>query len=127
MFKDKILPYILSSTIHFLGQLWKLDGSTLMNKAGTWHSSEQWDFQPKNGSIIIENTSKNKVLGVNDKDKVMKEDRAEDEDKQLWVKGVDIEGFFILKSFESKQVLTAKTESKYRHVGFPYAMVKGSN
>ena len=90
-----------------------------MNKAGTWQSSEQWDFQPKNGSIIIENTSKNKVLGVNDKDKVMKEDRAEDEDKQLWVKGVEIEGFFILKSFESKQVLTAKIKSKYRYIGFP--------
>ena len=88
-----------------------------MNKAGIWQSSEQWDFQPKNGSIIIENMSKNKALGVHDKDKVILEDFDKDEGGQLWVKAESkTKGFLILKINGSNQVLSAKIESKSKHV-----------
>ena len=87
-----------------------------MNRGGIWQSSEQWNFQPKDRKIMVENTSKNKVLGVKDEDKVVKEDLDENETKQLWVKEEsDIEGFFKLKSFESEKFLRAQVKSKYKH------------
>ena len=92
-----------------------------MNRGGIWQSSEQWNFQPKDRKIIIENTSKNKVLGIKEEDKVVKEDLANNETrlnetKQLWVKvESDIEGFFKLKSFGSEKFLRAKVKSKYKH------------
>ena len=92
-----------------------LDGTTLMNRGGIWQSSEQWNFQPKDGKIIVENTSNNKVLGIKDNDKVIKEDLAKDETKQLWMKvESDIEGFFKLKSFESEKFLRAKLNGKVK-------------
>ena len=93
-----------------------LDGTTLKNRGGIWQSSEQWNFQPKDGKIIVENTSKNKVLGIKDKDKVIKEDFTKNETKQWWMKvESDIEGFFKLESFESKKFLRAKVNGKYKH------------
>ena len=111
----KIADYNILSIL-FLGQLWMLDGTTLMNRGGIWQSSEQWNFQPKDGKIIVENTSKNKVLGIKDKDKVIKEDFTKNETKQWWMKvESDIEGFFKLESFESKKFLRAKVNGKYKH------------
>ena len=91
-----------------------------MNRGGIWQSSEQWNFQPKDRKIIVENTSKNKVLGIKDKDKdkVIKEDLSTNETKQLWEKvESNIEGFFKLKSFgsEKEKFLKAKVKSKYKH------------
>ena len=87
-----------------------------MNRGGIWQSSEQWNFQSKDGKIIFENISKNKVLGIQDNDKVIKEDLTKDEDKQLWVKvESNIEGFFKLKNFESEKVLRAKIKRRYKH------------
>lgn len=49
-------------------------------------------------------------------DKVIKEDPAINETKQLWMKEEsDIEGFFKLKSFESGKFLRAKVNGKYKH------------
>ena len=88
----------------------------MINKGGIWQSSEQWNFQPKYKKIIIENTSKHKVLGIKDMDKVIKEDPAINETKQLWMKEEsDIEGFFKLKSFESGKFLRAKVNGEYKH------------
>ena len=89
----------------------------MINRGGIWQSSEQWNFQPKDKKIIIENTSKHKVLGIKDKDKVIKEDPAINETKQLWLKvESDIEGFFKLEScFESEKFLRAKVNGKYKH------------
>ena len=115
MYCRKIAYYNVLS-ISFLGQLWRLDGTTLMNKGGIWQSSEQWNFQPEDDKIIVENTSKNKVLGIKDKDKVIKEDFTKNETKQWWMKvESDIEGFFKLESFESKKFLRAKVNGKYKH------------
>ena len=88
----------------------------MINRGGIWQSSEQWNFQPKDGQIIVENTSKNKVLGIKDKDKVITEDFAINETKQLWMKEeADIEGFFKLKSFEFEKFLRAKVNGRYKH------------
>ena len=102
------------STILFLGQLWKLDRSTLINRAYIWHSSDEWNFQVKGDFIIIENTSNGKVLGIKDSDEVSIED-ASNTTEQFWKKeDTQIEGFFILKNSESNKVLSAKIKSKYR-------------
>ena len=95
-----------------------LDGTTLINRGGIWQSSEQWNFQPKDEKIIVENTSKNRVLGIKDIDKVIliTEDLAINETKQLWTKEEsDIEGFFKLKSFKLEKFLRAKVNGKYKH------------
>ena len=90
-----------------------------MNGGGIWQSSEQWNFQEKDGLIMVENTSKNKLLAVNKNDEVIKV--GKDEAKQLWVKGkANMEGFFTLKIANSTKVLTAIIESKCRHAGFTY-------
>ena len=114
MYCRKIAYYNVLS-ISFLGQLWRLDGTTLMNKGGIWQSSEQWNFQPEDDKIIVENTSKNKVLGIKDEDKVIMEDPVPGEKKQLWMKNESkIEGFFKLKSFKSEKFLRAKVNGKYK-------------
>ena len=50
-------------------QLWKLDGTTLINKKGKWTSNDEWKFVPDtkwhNGTMFfIENVSNNKVSVV---------------------------------------------------------------
>ena len=93
-----------------------LDGTTLKNRGGIWQSSEQWNFQPKDGKIIVENTSKNKVLGIKDEDKVIMEDPTTGEKNQLWMKNESkIKGFFKLRSFKSEKFLRAKVNGKYKH------------
>ena len=99
----------------FLGQLWKLDGSTLINKADIWHSSDEWNFLVKGDFIIIENTSNKKVLGIKNNDEVSMKDFANNAAEQLWEKEeTEKEGFFVLKSSKSNKVLSAKVKSKYR-------------
>ena len=111
-----VTKIFLKSRFHcttlFLGQLWKLDGSTLINRANIWHSSDEWNFEVKGDFIIIENTSNGKVLGIKDSDEVSMED-ANNTAEQLWKKE-EIEGFFILKNSKSNKVLSAKIKSKYR-------------
>ena len=106
---------VISTTL-FLGQLWKLDGSTLINRANIWHSSNEWNFQEEGDIIIIENTSNGKVLGIKDSNEVSMEE-ANNTAKQLWKKeDSKIEGFFTLKNSKSHKVLSAEVvKSKYRN------------
>ena len=47
----------LTFTLH-LGQAWKLDNTTLINKGGIWRSANEWNFIPNDdGTIYIETTS----------------------------------------------------------------------
>ena len=95
----------------------------MINRANIWHSSDEWNFQVKGESIIIENTSNGKVLGIKDSEEVSMED-ANNTAKQLWKKEkTEIEGFFILKNSELNKVLSAKI-SKYR-IHAIYANVLG--
>ena len=86
----------------------------MINRADIWHSSDEWNFQViKGDSIIIENTSNGKVLGIKDSDEVSMED-VNNTTNQLWKKeDTKIEGFFILKNSILNKVLSAKI-SKYR-------------
>ena len=84
----------------------------MINRADIWHSSDEWNFQVKDDSIIIENTSNGKVLGIKDSDEVSMED-VNNTTNQLWKKeDTKIEGFFILKNSTSNKVLSAKITSK---------------
>ena len=97
----------------FLGQLWKLHGSTLINRANIWHSSDEWNFQVEGDLIIIENTSNGRVLGIKDSDEVAMEDPNNTNEQQLWKKEeAKKEGFFILKPSQSNKVLSASIKSK---------------
>ena len=87
----------------------------MINRANIWHSSDEWNFQVKGDSIIIENTSNGKVLGIKDSDEVSMED-ANNTNEQLWKKEeTKIEGFFIMKNSKSHKVLSAKVKSKYKN------------
>ena len=97
-----------------LGQLWKLDDTTLINKAGIWRSPNEWNFiHNGDGTIYIENTSDdNKVLGLNGSllngDEVVPEVKVPNKPGQLWIKGEEMAGgYTTLKNYESSNVLTA--------------------
>ena len=87
-----------------------MDGQNLTNK-GIWHSNDKWNFKNYSDDtmIYIENTSKNKVLGViSNDDEVMEESMVKSKLGQLWEQGnPDKEGTFILRNFETRMILTA--------------------
>ena len=91
-----------------LDKLWKLDGTTLMNKNAVWQSPDEWDFITEGTLMYIEKTSEgNKVLGT-DGNMVTPEVKKENEKGQLWNKGNEnAEGYFTLENHESSQFLTA--------------------
>ena len=72
-----------------------------------------WIFKTNDdGLIYIENTSKTKVLGVTNDDKVILEDFEEGNACQLWKKGkLDAEDYFTLENSGMPLVLTAISES----------------
>ena len=85
----------------------------LENKEGVWKSDDFWSVRPKDDDLIyIENTSKTKVLGVTNDDKVILEDFEEGNACQLWKKGkLDAEDYFTLENSGMPLVLTAISES----------------
>ena len=94
-----------------LEQLWKQSGSTLINKAGVWKSTDEWKFIPNDDRTMyyIEVTSdKKKVLGINSA-KVIPEVKDVNKAGQLWIKGKERGGYFTLKNLESSQFLTANS------------------
>ena len=91
-------------------QLWKINGTELINKANIWQSSHEWKFQSvekKGGKIYIENTSNNTVLAAPDF-RLEEESFEKEKPGQKWRKGPPYpEGFFTLENLESKKFLTA--------------------
>ena len=57
--------------------------------------------------MYIKNISKNKVLGATNDCKVILQDFAEDNPKQLWKGLPHTEGYFVLENFQLPMVLTA--------------------
>ena len=100
------------------GQLWKLDGQTLINKAKLWQSNDAWRFssQDKFNCFTIQNNKKEEVLEVLYDDKVKEQKLSSDESKapqQLWRKGEgDNEGFITLINAASNKILTAKSDNR---------------
>ena len=101
--------------------MWKLDGSTLINKFHSSKSNYVWSLKTKDGLVYIENKEKNEVLELQnrksrrEKDKLIEEDFVEDNPKQLWKKAKpdeQTEGYFFLGSSEdAEKVLTAANAS----------------
>ena len=89
----------------FIEQLWKLSGTTLVNRAHKWNSDDTWLLKPTEANnYYIENMSENKVLGIQD-DQV---DLVQACTKELWHKGEpNREGYFTLTSSSSEKALTA--------------------
>ena len=97
----------------YLGQVWKLDDTTLINKGGIWRSTNEWNFIPNDDrTIYIEDTSDdNKVLGLKG-DEVVPEVKVSNKKGQLWIKGEEMAGgYTVLKNYESSKVLTATASS----------------
>ena len=93
----------------YLGQLWKLDNTTLINKAGIWRSPNEWNFiHNGDGTIYIETTSDgNKLLGLKG-DEVVPEVKVPNKAGQLWIKGKEMAGgYTTLKNYESSKFLSA--------------------
>ena len=87
------------------------DPSTKENKAEIWKSNDAWGIKKTKETptlMYIENISKNKVLGSTSDCKVILQDFAEDNPKQLWKEmPFDTEDYFVLENFEIPMVLTA--------------------
>ena len=98
--------------------MWKLDGTSLMNKANTWKTNDEWSFTPQGAMIYINNTTKNTVLGTAYGDQVIQESFVKDEPGQLWEKGsVNDEGYFTIKNSMSSKSITAISRSSLKTKG----------
>ena len=108
-----------------------MDGITKKNKAEIWKSNDAWGIKtietPRRTLMYIKNISKNKVLGATNDCKVILQDFAEDNPKQLW-KGMpfDTEDYFVLENFEIPMVLTAVSFESLKIKGL-IAMLEESN
>ena len=88
-----------------LGQLWKMRGTTLVNRAKIWKSDDEWKLTTvKKSFVYIENVSKKKFLGIVD-DFVMLAGNCE---SHMWQVGEpNREGFFTITSAYSEKALSA--------------------
>ena len=108
--------------MNFLGQLWKLDGTKLTNKANLWKSTDKWTIQPKDKKdnidiVAIINVSTKKALGVLQNGGVTEQNQIMNisNPSQLWGKiPSDIDtGYFMLTNVElfwSEKMLTATSD-----------------
>ena len=107
----------------YLGELWKLDDTTLMDKAGIWQSPDEWNFlkvnetcddDEKNCAMYIENDSNDTlVLGIKDYD-VTTEVKVNNKPGQLWIKGkakAETEDYFTLMNINASKELVAISSS----------------
>ena len=106
------------------------DPSTKEHKAEIWKSNDAWGIKKTKETptlIYIENISKNKVLGATNDCKVILQDFAEDNPKQLWKEmPFDTEDYFVLENFEIPMVLTAVSFDSLKIKGM-IAMLEESN
>ena len=91
-----------------------MDGTKLTNSRNVWKSNDDWNIQINgDGALIIENVTKNLVLGASTEDKVVQEAFVAGKPTQLWRKGKpNSEGFYTLENFEMEEkLLTASSAS----------------
>ena len=104
----------------YLGELWKLDDTTLMDKAGIWQSPDLWNFLKVNETceenclMYIENDSNDTlVLSIKGYD-VTTEVKVNNTPGQLWIKGglkAETEDYFTLMNSNSSKELVAISSS----------------
>ena len=107
--RQHILRPCLSSKKYVSAQLWKLNGTKLLNKANLWKSTDEWNLRAECSMVYVENISKNKFLGTFD-DVFHDETLLLNSVGQMWKKGiVTNEGYFTLLDTNSQKVLTASS------------------
>ena len=104
----------------YLGELWKLDDTSLMDKAGIWQSPDEWNFLKvdetckENCLMYIENDSNDTlVLGIKGYD-VTTEVKVNNALGQQWIKGgpkAETEDYFTLMNFDGSKELVAISSS----------------
>ena len=84
----------------------------MTDKANIWQSKDEWNFLANDTlGMYIENTSKDRVLGIANGGKVIEEEYVKDNKKQLWERGVaDSEGYFTFTNSESKFLTAVSTD-----------------
>ena len=91
-----------------LGQLWKLDGNVLLNKAKALNQTNQWKEKVKDTIVHVENASKKKLSGSSSSRR-NKDVSLIDFTKSMDKGDADPLGYFTLSIPSSKKVLTAKS------------------
>ena len=117
----------------YIGQEWKLDNTTLINRGGIWRSPNEWNFITNDdGTIYIETTSDDSKVLVIKGDEVVLEVKDSTKKGQLWIEGEKMAGgYTTLKNYESSKFLTAtasglKAKGNYHHTGLQYSNIRGT-
>ena len=92
----------------FLGQLWKLKDTELINKANEWKSGSEWVFKPSgtNGRYGWLFSSNQQAMGSTNEGLFEVQD-FNGNTEQLWEKEVVKDGYFTLTNVKYKTLLTA--------------------
>ena len=106
----------------FLGQMWKLNGTRLVNKGGLWKSYDNWtlDGPTDDQTYFIENESNKRILAIKDTDdtviSIKKIDDVQYDVFKTWNKEMvnekNCKDFFTLIHPYSEEVLTATTGNR---------------
>ena len=97
-----------------LGQHWQLIGTELRSKADIWNSNGKWELPLEASYGNIKNTDKDMVLGVvNDSTQFFKEEEnlRANAVQDVWYRGIDNGGYFMLTNKFSSKALTAKSKN----------------
>ena len=97
--------------------MWKLDDTTLTNKANIWQSTDKWTVKTKDSLVCLENSSNETVLSIADDGTVIQNTFAPNEPGQLWLKRDSSDGFFILTNPQTQKVLTAGSDHHFETTG----------
>ena len=118
----KHVPYIqqfqLSAPTYVTAQYWRLSKSNnLVNKDGNWQFSKvRWTLPGETEIGLIKDTSSGKVLGAADEAinsfVELEDKKGESNDRQKWLRGPSVHGWFRLQNCNSRQVLTAEGKTK---------------
>ena len=108
MLKKLVLKHKTITSSSHLDVLWKLEDSTLKNRADVWRSNDEWSFVEKDSLMIIKNISKDKVLGTTADGTVILEEFNEINVGQLWIQSKESnEHYYTFKSALNMKFLTA--------------------
>ena len=116
--KEKKTTKKLFTHTLFLGQMWKLNGTTkLVNKGELWKPYDIWTLNAAydNETYYIENISNGRVLAIHDTDNsIISVRKSNTTGNEVWNKGLenDTKGFFTLIHPHSVEVLTATYDNK---------------
>ena len=98
--------------------MWRIVGTTLINKANLWKSTDAWKLPGLDKFGMIENTSVNKSLKIeqnqNTKTNEVKEEAKDNDDSlQKWNrKKTDRSDYFLLKNPKTGTFLTAASNGQ---------------